>query len=91
MGTEIAVKLGELGVVAVSGLLFSALERWRMVHKAFKVSLGYKLRSSLTDNKKREERCVVSFKWKIRRPKDSEIVLPLWPYTRFSLRQSLIG
>lgn len=51
------VKLGGLGVVVVAQLLLSALGRWGMVHKAFKVSLGYSLtdnkkRSGLTDNKK---------------------------------------
>lgn len=29
-----------------------AFGRWGMVHKAFKVSLDYIMRSSLTDNKK---------------------------------------
>ena len=46
------MKFGGLGVVAVAGLLLSAPGRWgMMVHKAFKVSLSYLMRSSLRDNK----------------------------------------
>lgn len=64
------MKFGGLGVVAVAGLLLSAPGRWgMMVHKAFKVSLSYLMRSSLRDNKKGVGRVC----GKIRRPMGSEI------------------
>lgn len=64
------VKLGRTGCGGCRRTI--TLSAWE-VHKAFKVSLAYIMRSSLTDNKKWGEGCVVSLRGTIRRPKDSEI------------------